>query len=103
MGTVGIVWIRLRMSRATFTKPYERAKDNIQDKHKDGGGEKNCCDSSEGGTKLPSTFMTHLFASNLAVLNDSRCRGVNSQHGVVVVWIMLRIRLICCHDGYGRR
>lgn len=44
----------------------------------------------------------YLFASYLAVLNDSRSWGMNSQHGVVVVGIVLCVCLICCHNGCGQ-
>ena len=42
----------------------------------------------------------YLFASDLAVLDDGRGRGVDAQHGVVVVGVVLRVRLIGRHYGY---
>lgn len=45
----------------------------------------------------------HLFTSNLSVLNDGRGGGVDSQHGVIIVGIMLRVCLVCCHYGCRER
>ena len=46
------------------------------------------------------SLQLYLFASYLSVLNDGRGRGVDSKHGIVVVRVMLRIRLVGRHDGW---
>lgn len=45
----------------------------------------------------------YLLAADLSVLNDGRSRGMNSQHGVVVVGIVLRVRLVRRNYGCGQR
>lgn len=43
---------------------------------------------------------THLLACNLSILDDRWGRGVDPQHGVVVVWIMLRVGFIRGHNRW---
>lgn len=104
MGTVGMVWIRLRMSKATFTKPWEKGdKCNLTDKLIGPNLGKTTAVQICTFKHLSKSQYAHLLASNLAILDDCRSWGMDSQHGIVVVWIMLCICFICCYYGCRQR